>query len=130
MRRTGEQVKEKVERRMSRIDALTPELRAVVHEYGWRLVSDFMDRGVTKPRDIVSLIKIVLLEMRPVDVLDKGREGCVMVPREPSSEMIDAGLASTNVWLNIPGSALTVNREKMRRRYIAMIAKFSGQAAR
>jgi hypothetical protein len=44
-----------------------------------------------------------------------------MVPVEPTDEMIDAGLASTSAYLDIQGSALTVNREKMRRRYIAMI---------
>lgn len=45
----------------------------------------------------------------------------VLVPKEPTKKMIDAGLAATAVWLDIPGSATTVNREKMRLRYRAMI---------
>ena len=44
-----------------------------------------------------------------------------IVPTEPTKKMIDAGLGATAAWQDIPGSALTVNREKMRRRYKAMI---------
>ena len=43
------------------------------------------------------------------------------IPREPTETMIDAGLSATNGWLRIGGSAATVNREKMRIRYKAMI---------
>lgn len=43
------------------------------------------------------------------------------VPIEPTNEMIDAGLRATASFLDIEGSQLTVNREKMRRRYKAMI---------
>jgi hypothetical protein len=39
---------------------------------------------------------------------------------DPTDTMIDAGLAVTAAYLNIKGSALTINREKMRRRFIAM----------
>jgi hypothetical protein len=46
----------------------------------------------------------------------------VIVPRKPTEEMIEAGRAATVARLSIPGSALTVAREKMRRRYTAMIA--------
>jgi hypothetical protein len=46
------------------------------------------------------------------------------LPLEPTEAMIDAGLAATNAWLDIKGSALTVNREKMRRRYIAMVQAY------
>ena len=47
--------------------------------------------------------------------------GLAVVPLEPTEVMIEAGLAATGAWLDIPGSALTVNREKMRRRYKAMV---------
>lgn len=47
--------------------------------------------------------------------------GYVLVPIEPTEEMISRGLAVTNSFLNIKGSQLTVNREKMRLRYKAMI---------
>lgn len=39
----------------------------------------------------------------------------------PSEAMIDAGLAATAAHLDIQGSAVTVNREKMRRRFSAMV---------
>lgn len=47
--------------------------------------------------------------------------GMVIIPREPTEKMIDAGVAAMGAWHDLPGSALTVNREKMRRRYQAMI---------
>ena len=47
--------------------------------------------------------------------------GWVIAPLEPTEEMITAGLIPTAAWQNIEGSALTVNREKMRLRYKAMI---------
>ena len=53
-------------------------------------------------------------------------EGYTIVPREPTEEMITAGLVPTAAWQNIEGSALTVNREKMRLRYKAMIASLMG----
>lgn len=59
------------------------------------------------------------IEMQLQEALDK--QGLVVVPREPTDEMIDAALSATAAWLDIPGSQLTVNREKMRRRYKAMI---------
>jgi hypothetical protein len=43
--------------------------------------------------------------------------------------MIDAGLQATNARLNIPGSGLTVAREKMRLRYKAMIAEWLSQGS-
>ncbi len=49
------------------------------------------------------------------------KAGFVIVPRKATDNMIDMGLAATSAWLDIPGSALTVNREKMRRRYHAMV---------
>jgi len=49
-------------------------------------------------------------------------EPSVLVPAEPTDEMVEAGLRSTAAHLNIPGSGLTVAREKMRIRYRAMVA--------
>lgn len=45
----------------------------------------------------------------------------ISVPLEPTEAMIDAGLSATAAWLGIEGSALTVNREKMKLRYRAMV---------
>jgi hypothetical protein len=59
-RKTTEEVRPKIERRMARIDALTPEQRLVVHEHGWNIVSTFMEHGVTSPRSMRSLINAVV----------------------------------------------------------------------
>jgi hypothetical protein len=40
---------------------------------------------------------------------------------EPTDEMIESGLISTVMWQDIKGSALIVNRAKMKLRYQAMI---------
>ena len=48
--------------------------------------------------------------------------GLVIVPKEPTEEMITAGLIPTAAWQDIRGTQLTVNREKMRLRYMAMVA--------
>ena len=40
---------------------------------------------------------------------------------EPSEAVIDAGLAVTAAWHNLEGSALTVNRQKMRMRFSGMV---------
>lgn len=45
----------------------------------------------------------------------------IQMPLELTEAMIDAALQSTNGYLSIQGSALTVNREKMRIRYRAMV---------
>lgn len=41
--------------------------------------------------------------------------------KEPTEGMIFSGTSVTSVWRDIKGSQLTVNREKMRMRYTAMI---------
>ena len=48
-------------------------------------------------------------------------EGYAVVPAQPTEAMIDAALGTTAAWRDIKGSALTVNREKMRLRFCAMI---------
>lgn len=48
-------------------------------------------------------------------------DGFKLVPIEPTDEMIEAAMISTSSWKGIQGSALTVNREKARLRYKAMI---------
>ncbi len=52
------------ERRMHQIDNLTPELRAVVNEWGWTIVDNFMRCGVKKANRIEHLINVVLNETR------------------------------------------------------------------
>lgn len=42
------------------------------------------------------------------------------IPREPTEAMVDAAHHSTSGYLNLPGSQMTVNREKHRIRWRAM----------
>lgn len=58
-RMTSEQAKPRVERRMAQIDSLTPDQRAVVHEYGWNLVDILIRHGVTKPKHMRAIINAV-----------------------------------------------------------------------
>lgn len=48
--------------------------------------------------------------------------GWQIVPKEPTAQMVEAGLATTSAWRDFSGSAYTVNRKKMTIRYKAMIA--------
>lgn len=44
---------------MQRVDAMSPELRAVVHEFGLEIVTEFLAHGVKKPGSIKHLIESV-----------------------------------------------------------------------
>jgi hypothetical protein len=70
------------------------------------------------------------LGIRAHKAIDNGERALTSLPGgdavlrsllEPSEAMIDAGRAATAAHLGIEGSALTVSREKMRRRFVAMI---------
>lgn len=52
-------------RRMSEIDALSPDLRKVVHDYGYMIVRNFLNCGVRKPSHIRHLVETVLNEFSP-----------------------------------------------------------------
>lgn len=66
------------------------------------------------------------IEQELVRALDE--LGYAVVPKEPTDKMIEAGVAVMASWHDLPGSAATVNREKMRRRYKAMIAAADNEA--
>lgn len=51
--------------RMAAIDALSPEQRALVHEYGFNVVKALMDLGVRKPSAIRHVVETVLDEFSP-----------------------------------------------------------------
>ena len=53
------EAKARCERRMARIDAMSPEVRALIHEYGQTVVDAFIDCGVTNPRHIRHLVETV-----------------------------------------------------------------------
>lgn len=50
---------EKRRKRMDRVDNMTPDMRAVVHDYGLTVVDAFVQHGVTNPRIIRHLINTV-----------------------------------------------------------------------
>ncbi len=53
---------------------------------------------------------------------------CVVMPRELTDEQADAALRATAIYLEVKGSQLTVNREKMKARYKALVKFVEGAA--
>lgn len=49
----------RAQKRMARVDAMPPDLRAVVHEYNLEVVWEFLQHGVKKPSSIKHLIDTV-----------------------------------------------------------------------
>ncbi|WLA80260.1 hypothetical protein [Bradyrhizobium elkanii] len=45
-----------------------------------------------------------------------------LVPRKPTPEMLGKAISSTSSWLNLSGSAMTVNYKKASIRYRAMLS--------
>jgi hypothetical protein len=60
---TENHVQRKRRARMAAIDALSPTLRALVHDYGYTVVRAYLDCGVTSPRRIEHLVETTLNEM-------------------------------------------------------------------
>lgn len=58
-------VQENRRNRMARIDAMSPELRELVHAYGLAVVETCTALGVTKHRHIRHLVETVLDEFSP-----------------------------------------------------------------
>lgn len=46
-------------KRMARVDAMSPELRACVHEYGLTIVMAFLDHHISDHRTIHHLVRTV-----------------------------------------------------------------------
>jgi len=51
--------------RMQKVDAMSPEMRAIVNDYGFCIVNNFNNLGVTKPNQIRHLVELVLDEFSP-----------------------------------------------------------------
>lgn len=51
--------------RMESVDAMTPELRQCVHDFGLNVVKTLMDVGVVKPKHIRHVVERVLDEFSP-----------------------------------------------------------------
>lgn len=60
-----ERLAEKRRARMEAVDAMKPDLRACVHDYGLTVVRDFLDLGITKPKHIRHVVETVLDEFSP-----------------------------------------------------------------
>lgn len=58
-------IQDKRVKRMEAIDRLSPEQRALVHEYGYAVVNNFMAHGIVKPKAIRHLVETVLNEFSP-----------------------------------------------------------------
>lgn len=56
-----------------------------------------------------------------VNLYENSIPAAVVMPRELTDEQADAALRATAVWLDVKGSQLTVNREKMKARYRALV---------
>lgn len=59
----------------------------------------------------------IAAEIRKLKASNYGR----LMPVELSDEQSDAALRATASWLDVKGSQLTVNREKMKARYRALV---------
>lgn len=53
---------ERRRKKMERIDALPPAIKAVVHDFGWLTVKTLMDAGVTDGKQMRTVIKVLLME--------------------------------------------------------------------
>ena len=51
--------------RMAKVDQLEPEMRELVHQYGFNIVDNFMRLGITRPKHVRHLVEMVLDEFSP-----------------------------------------------------------------
>lgn len=65
MRPLQEAVDERRRKRMAAIDAMSPEMRALVHAYGYAVVHALMQAGVKQPRRIRHVVELILDEFSP-----------------------------------------------------------------
>lgn len=63
--KTPQKADERRKARMDRIDAMPPEMRALVYKYGSHIVNSFVSHGVKKPASIRHLVEVVLDEFSP-----------------------------------------------------------------
>lgn len=71
-------IDERRTKRMSKVDAMPPDVRALVYEYGLNVVNALMECGVKEPRRIKHIVETVLDEFSPTRG-SKSRQG----PRSP-----------------------------------------------
>jgi hypothetical protein len=61
----GQLVDLKRRKRMDAVDAYSPAIRALIHEYGLTVVKAIYELGVTKPSQIRHIVETVLNEFSP-----------------------------------------------------------------
>lgn len=98
----------RAQKRMERVDAFPPEIRAIIHEHGLEIVQEYWNHGVRKARSIQHLIATTLAwdnaEGNPRFGFNKSPnrgtsplyKKMISVPREPTSAMIQASLAEVS----------------------------------
>jgi hypothetical protein len=58
-------ITDKRQARFKEIDKLSKEQKAVVHDWGYNIVDNFIRCGVTKPKHMRHLIRVILDDTRP-----------------------------------------------------------------
>lgn len=129
-------------KRMEQIDAQPPEIRALVHEFGWSVVNSFLMLKITKASHIRHLIEVVRegsasysngtcgRTMRDAELRDMVRRHPVYAVsrREPTEAMIQASMAEVT-----PALGPLTKHEKHRRRLKVALAvghaEFLGEGA-
>ena len=90
------------------------------------VISDWLancQSGQWTPFEAATALKAALTKEGYEITPQRFDNGAVAMPRELTDEQADAALRATAVWLEVKGSQLTVNREKMKARY-RMLVKF------
>jgi hypothetical protein len=77
--------------------------------------------GLLRNRDLDSLASRMYLTREIIKTIDAF--GYQIVPKEPTIEMLEGARFSMMTWHDIQGSQLTINDEKAKIRYKAMLAK-------
>jgi hypothetical protein len=77
--------------------------------------------GLLRNRDLDSLASRIFSVKEMLIAIDQS--GYQIVPKEPTIEMLEGARFSMMTWHDIQGSQLTINDEKAKIRYKAMLAK-------
>lgn len=96
---TAAEKHEKIVSRMQTIDALPKEVRELIHEYGYTMVRAFLDQKITKANIIWHLIQQVQrgsLDTGNGTASFQGGRAMVVIPAEPTPEMIHASMATVS----------------------------------
>lgn len=97
---------EACKRRMARIDSLSPEIRRIVHIYGWEPVALLMDLGAKSPAHIEHIIRACIgLQQNSKSREDRAlaeasyllrSAGYLVVKEIPTEQMVAASIMALN----------------------------------